>query len=87
MFVSKKNLKSVIDSTINLVEYTNENIHLIKEALLNLGIIVDELKNVVSIQEKRINLLEKENGWQNQEAELLIRKEEELKNNEINNKL
>jgi len=86
MFVSKKNLKSVIDSTINLVEYTNENIHLIKEALLNLGIIVDELKNVVSIQEKRINLLEKENGWQDQEAELLIRKEE-LKNNERDNKL
>ena len=86
MFVSKKNLKSVIDSTINLVEYTNENIHLIKEALLNLGIIVDELKNVVSIQEKRINLLEKENGWQDQEAELLIRKEE-LKNNKRDNKL
>jgi hypothetical protein len=87
MFTSKKYIKLIIDSTIDLVEHTGREMSLLKEALLNLGIVVEELKDVVSIQEKRINLLEKENGWQDKEAEILVRKIEELEKNERNNKL
>lgn len=87
MFTSKKYIKLIIDSTIDLVEHTGREMSLLKEALLNLGIVIEELKDVVSIQEKRINLLEKENGWQDKEAEILVRKIEELEKNERNNKL
>jgi len=69
VWVSKPKLADFTESVLDLVKTTGTNVESLRIGVLQLNEALVALHEMVEVQEKRINLLEKTEGWQDKESD------------------
>jgi len=67
MWISDKRARDFFDVSIDMIDTCSTDIKTLQSAVTSLGEVVDAMRQLVEIQEKRIGLTETHNKWLNDE--------------------
>jgi hypothetical protein len=67
MWLNKKKVHEFFNSSIDMVDTCNKDVQKLQSAVISIGDLVDAMRKLVEIQEKRIGLQEEHNIYQDGE--------------------